>query len=738
MSEDEKVTALAKLKHPTPDYIFPKTGKINLKCQIAWFFQFKWLHYSFEQNGVYCKTCVFFSPNDGVGKGGHQNPGKLVLEKFDNWKKALGDKGYFKLHSESDYHKTCQYRHDHFLAVKSKNVDPINIQINTMLKKEIEANRLKVIPIVKTVIFCGRQGIALRGHRDSEMLLNANENINEPECNDGNFRQLLRFRIDAGDEFLKSHLTSCAKNATYLSWKIQNEILSACNNLILQNLVCAVNKAKGFSVLADETSDIFNKEQLTICVRYVNLEQKKIREDFLQFVEVTDVSGKALAQTILQNLEIMGLELNYLIGQGYDGAAAMSGKFNGTQKHINDKYPMALYIHCGAHCLNLAISFSCNVTDIRNCMGTMQAICNFFGYPKRQNVLKISIQNELHESKLKKLKKFCPTRWVERHDTVLVFHELQPAVVDALNEISTWKDNETSALANQLSSSIHQLRFQVALLILVKVFSISAPLSKFLQTENLDLESALEFADMTQSTIKQIRDNANAEFEKIFKEVEDVCSSFDITVSVPRTSSRQKNRSNVMNNNPIEYYRISTFIPFLDNFLEQLHGRFLEHRAKLKSFNCLLPKTSKQISEETFEDFKIMFNFYTDILSDSINLTSLEVGYGELKLWYNSCAFKSPNLSSTITELFFHCNPDFFPLISKLLQILITLPVTTATGERSFSSLRRLKNYLRNTTGQMRLNGLAVLNIHQDINVDPSMIIDEMAKTSKRRLNLNL
>jgi len=74
LSEDEKITALAKLKHPTPDYIFPKTGKRNLKCQIAWFFQFKWLHYSFEQNGVYCKTCVFFSPNDGVGKGGHQNP----------------------------------------------------------------------------------------------------------------------------------------------------------------------------------------------------------------------------------------------------------------------------------------------------------------------------------------------------------------------------------------------------------------------------------------------------------------------------------------------------------------------------------------------------------------------------------------------------------------------------------------------------------------------------------------
>jgi hypothetical protein len=83
-----------------------------------------------------------------------------------------------------------------------------------------------------------------------------------------------------------------------------------------------------------------------------------------------------------------------------------------------------------------------------------------------------------------------------------VSHELQPADVDALNEISTWKDTETSALANRFSSSIHQLRFQVALLVLVKVFAITAPLGKFLQTENLDLESALEFTDMTQSIIK--------------------------------------------------------------------------------------------------------------------------------------------------------------------------------------------------------------------------------------------
>jgi len=47
-----------------------------------------------------------------------------------------------------------------------------------------------------------------------------------------------------------------------------------------------------------------------------------------------------------------------------------------------------------------------------------------------------------------------------------------------------------------------------------------------------------------------------------------------------------------MNNNPTEYYKVSILIPFLDNIIEQFHGLFLEHRAKLKSFNRLLPNTS--------------------------------------------------------------------------------------------------------------------------------------------------
>nr|CAI5825592.1 unnamed protein product [Callosobruchus analis] len=68
----------------------------------------------------------------------------------------------------------------------------------------------------------------------------------------------------------------------------------------------------------------------------------------------------------------------------------------------------------------------------------------------------------------------------------------------------------------------------------------------------------------------------------------------------------------------------------------------------------------------------------------------------------------------------------------KLLQIFITLPITTATYGRSFSNLKYLNNYLRSITSESRLNGLANLYINQDIPVTPEEVFDKMTKSGRR------
>ena len=56
-----------------------------------------------------------------------------------------------------------------------------------------------------------------------------------------------------------------------------------------------------------------------------------VRENFLVFIPVQDVTGEGLANTLLETLKNLGLNLEKVRGQGYDGAATMSGAFNGVQ-----------------------------------------------------------------------------------------------------------------------------------------------------------------------------------------------------------------------------------------------------------------------------------------------------------------------------------------------------------------------------------------------------------------------
>ena len=66
-----------------------------------------------------------------------------------------------------------------------------------------------------------------------------------------------------------------------------------------------------------------------------------------------------------------------------------------------------------------------------------------------------------------------PTRWVERHDSVLVFTELIKPVLDCLETISEWPDKESSSGANQLLSSITQPEFLISMHVVANVFAVN-------------------------------------------------------------------------------------------------------------------------------------------------------------------------------------------------------------------------------------------------------------------------
>ena len=78
------------------------------------------------------------------------------------------------------------------------------------------------------------------------------------------------------------------------------------------------------------------------------------------------------------------------------------------------------------------------------------------------------------------------------------------------------------------------------------------------------------------------------------------------------------------------------------------------------------------------------------------------------------------------------CDYDCFPEINILLNILVTLPATTASAERNFSSLRRIKTWMRTRISEDRMNELALLHAHRDIPINSEDVIDVFAKSNRR------
>ena len=145
-------------------------------------------------------------------------------------------------------------------------------------------------------------------------------------------------------------------------------------------------------------------------------------------------------------------------------------------------------------------------------MGTIASVHNFFNASKRQNILRKSINTILSITKAQKLVQICATRWVDRHESVSTFSNLQFTVVEALAEISAWPDRETSSRALQLLSTIRQSEFCIALLILKNVFGYSIVLRKVKQKKSINLLEAVNIAYNIANELKCLREKAEYEF----------------------------------------------------------------------------------------------------------------------------------------------------------------------------------------------------------------------------------
>lgn len=699
---------------PTATYDFPVrefNGK-KLKFQYQWFQKWNWLSYSKVFDGAYFKYCVLFC-NDYVGKGSHEKIGSLVAKPFIKWKDAIEK---FTSHSKAGYHRFCINAADNFSNVVNGKMNDVATQLISQRKQQRNENRLALKPIIETIIFCGEQEIPLRGDNDSGPF-----SLQKLANKDGKFRALLRFRANSGDNNLKKHLLSCQQNASCLSPTIQNEIIDICGNLITKKLVTDINKSGCFTILCDKTLDVSGIEQLSLCARYINF-KNQLREDFLCFIPVYDLTGENLANLILEKCELLGLDMSNLVGQGYDGAGNMSGQFNGVQSKIRQKYPKAMFVHCAAHKLNLALSSALSISSVRNSLGVINYVINLFrnnalaGYTLKNNISKY-----VPESKRSRLVGLCETRFIERHDAINVFVELLEPIIISLQDIQE-TNRSVSLSASSFLAAVEKSSFIISLLVCEYLLNFTLPLSHYLQNPARDLSSAMNYAHDIINKLKHLRNNYIETFSSIFQYANKLRKLyFDSEIVCPRIIKNQKHRDNYDCNTPEEYYRTSIFVPSLDGFILNLENRFKQNNVVLSSIEILLPKFA---SNENVSKLKNLNIFYED-------RTSEKVVCSEFLLWCEKWVNveKKP---TEIMDILDACDAKFYPNIHFLLKILATLPVSTTAVERSFSTLKRLKTLLRNKTGNERLTGLALLSVHWEVSISTDEMLDVMAQKNRK------
>ena len=191
---------------------------------------------------------------------------------------------------------------------------------------------------------------------------------------------------------------------------------------------------------------------------------------------------------------------------------------------------------------------------------------------------------------------------------------------------------------------------------------------------------------------------------------------------------------------PPLYYGRAVFIPFLDYVLSQFEERFSNYHATASSMCSLVPSYFRKTSFDDMIPSLLMYKSFLITINDSVEgLDDVHDYQTDFTMWRSRWSdVETSSWPTTILDTYEQCSKNY-PVTKKLLLIYASLPISSATAERSFSTLNHIKSYRRATMGEERLNGLAKLRIHRQLSDSTviknfvSAIIDNFSKKKKRR-----
>ncbi|KAI7805558.1 hypothetical protein IRJ41_010973 [Triplophysa rosa] len=466
----------------------------------------------------------------------------------------------------------------------------------------------------------------------------------------------------------------------------------------LQNGEEMTGKSKYFAVEFDCTPDISKQEQASVIIRYIHTDESKkasVQESFVDFTAVKDTTGQGLAETLIEVIEKnLGLELVNCRGQSYDNGSNMRGIQKGVQALILEKNPEALFIPC-SHSLNLLL---CDVASSnRECLtffGTLQRLYTIFSSSvKRWNILKEFIEITL--------KPLSDTRWEAKLDS-----------------------------AKSLSEEIVRMEFLVCLIIWYDILAEITHVSKALQAADVSLDTAILLVSSLKDFLVQYRKEG---LKKSLSIARSMAAEFNSSTEFRRKRLRKQKQfhdetfSYNEDKDPEMHFRCGVFNVIVDTAIQELSDRFKNIGSVSNKFSFLIKMETmtKEKLEESVTRYALTTN---DISRDIIQ-----------EIYPASRILKGHKKAIDKLNFILQENLDkVFPNLTVALRVFLTMPLTVASAERSFSKLKLIKTYLRSTMNNDRLSQLAIVSIENSLARSTSFdeILEKWASTKARHVKV--
>jgi hypothetical protein len=208
-------------------------------------------------------------------------------------------------------------------------------------------------------------------------------------------------------QHIRSKNVQCKPDVNILSPRNLLRLLTVMCDIVISKIVQAMKLQGVCSIIADGTQDESKMEACCLLLRYIEADdvgRLHPVERTIGIFTTGDTTGEAVSKNLVQCLSSADVGLESVIGQSYDGAGNMSGKYQGVCTKISQLQPKALHVWCKAHRLNLVIEgvVSC-CGEIRNAIGIVQELYNFFAGHKRHAVLMSTQETEQYKRTLKRV-----------------------------------------------------------------------------------------------------------------------------------------------------------------------------------------------------------------------------------------------------------------------------------------------------------------------------------------------